>query len=89
MSDFLWSGGAPRAQLQLLHQPWKGGLTVPNFSRYFLAGQLVFVHRWLTQRRDDAAVSQEAAVVGSYEALSHLVFRGSKAPYPLTLAQQS
>lgn len=69
VSDFLWHGGAPHIELQVLQGPWKeGGLAVPNFSCYFLAGQLVFVHRWLMQPEDDAVVSLEEAIVGSYQA---------------------
>lgn len=78
-------GCNPRIKLQVLQQPWKqGGLAAPDFYLYFLAGQLVFAHRWLTVPEDKAVIALEAAIVGSYEALTHLVFRGSSAPYPIT-----
>lgn len=46
------------------------------FINIFLAGQLVFVHRWLTCPLEDSAVALEATVMGSFEALTHLVHRG-------------
>lgn len=90
ITDFLWGGGTPRIRLQVLQHPWKeGGLAVPNFVRYFLAGQLVFAHRWLNQPEDNAEVTLEAAVVGSYEALSDLLYRGRGVPYPMTGSMHS
>lgn len=62
---------------------------MPTFSGYFLAGQLGYAHRWLTLPEDDAAVSLEAAVTGSYEVLSHLVYIGGKEPYPITTLMHS
>lgn len=46
------------------------------------------VNRWLTGPYD-TAVALEAALVGSYEALAHLVFRGSRSPYVLTTSMRS
>lgn len=59
------------------------GWRLPSFL-YFLAGQLVFVHVLFTLLEGNAAVDLEAAIVGSYEALMHLLLRGSSSPYPIT-----
>lgn len=88
--SFLWHRETPHLKLAILQQPWgEGGLAVPNFFKYFLAGQLTVAHRWLTAPWDNASIFLEAAFVGSYEALSHLVYRGLKSPYPLTSSMQS
>lgn len=62
---------------------------MPNFYKHFLAGQLTFAHCWLTTPLDDTSVSLKAACVGSYKALSHLVYRGLKSPYSLTSSMRS
>lgn len=62
----------------------EGGLAVPVFSS-ILYGRTVGAHRWFSS----LLVSLEAATVDSLEALSCLVYRGCKAPYPLTASMQS
>lgn len=62
--SFLWHGGTPRLKLAILQQPWgEGGLAVPNFFKYFLAGQLTVAHHWLAAPWDNASISLEAAGV--------------------------
>lgn len=56
-----------------------GGLALPCFCQYYWVTVLVTV-RWLfEQPRSNPAVNLEAAILGSYSALSNLVFRGTKA----------
>lgn len=66
-----------------------GGLAVPDFQGSFLAGPLVFVHRWFGLPGDDTATTLEAAIVGSYEALAHLLLHGNRAPYNVTVSMQA
>lgn len=81
---FLWGGGHHVLNCKCCNSPEKRRLAVPNFSRYFLVGQLVLAHRWMYQPDHNATVTLEAAVVGSYEALSYLLYQRRAAPYPLT-----
>lgn len=57
----------------------KGGLALPNFLIYYWAAVLVTVRWWFSQPRQNPAVTLEAAILGSYAALSNLVFSGCRA----------
>lgn len=83
------AGRNPCLKLAILQKPWGEGALWFLIFKNNLSGQLTVAHRWLTAPPDDASVSLEAAYVGSYEALSHLVYRGLKAPYPLTFSMRS
>lgn len=58
---------------------------LPNFLLYYWAAVLVTVRWWFSQPRQNPAVRLEAAILGSYAALSNFVFRGVKALYSLTV----
>lgn len=66
-----------------------GGAGGTTFSPLLPGGQFVFAHRWWCPPEDDAAVTLEAAIVGSFEALSHLLYRGGGAPYPITTSMKA
>lgn len=51
-----------------------GGLSLPNFQLYYQEAVLVTVRWWFYQPRKNPAVTLEAAILGSYAALSNLVF---------------
>lgn len=69
-------------RLAVLEQLWKeGDWRYLIFSKIFLAGQLVFAHWWLTTPLDDAAVSLQAATVGSYKARRSMVTPPNLSPY--------
>lgn len=38
---------------------------------------------------NDAGIVLEAAIVGSYKAVMHLLFRGSRAQYPITISMRA
>uniref|UniRef100_A0A803K361 Reverse transcriptase domain-containing protein n=1 Tax=Xenopus tropicalis TaxID=8364 RepID=A0A803K361_XENTR len=83
---FIWSGERPRMSFQTLQAPLTGGgLALPNFEKYFLASQLVYVHWWTVPRLDNRALVLEAAIVGSLEALAKLPYRGISPYYQTTL----
>lgn len=69
---------------KVLYIPLSGeGLALPNFLIYYWAAVLVTVRWWFSQPRPNPAVRLEAAILGSYAALSNLAYRGPKAPYHL------
>lgn len=85
ISSFLWSNKSPKFSISTLKHPMSlGGLALPKFFQYFLAGQLMHAHNWLVLDKGNASVVAEAAVLGSYEALQSLLYRGCRAPYILT-----
>lgn len=61
-----------------------GGLALPDWQKYYLAGQMVFARRWLTADSGDSATVVEAAHLGSYESLKLALYRGPKSCLPLT-----
>lgn len=74
----------------MLQEPWgRGGLALPDWKKYYLAGQLVFVHKWLTSDDGDSATVVEAAHLGSYETLRLAIHRGVGSELPLTLATKA
>lgn len=84
-SSFLWGPTSPRYELSTLMMPTtQGGMAFPDCHNYFLAAQLVTVVWWLHPDRTNASTVLEATVVGSLEDLQFLIYRGPRAPYPLT-----
>ncbi|XP_041436080.1 uncharacterized protein fam189a2.S isoform X1 [Xenopus laevis] len=82
--NFLWAGEHPRLNFRVLQAPASGGgLALPNLKLYFLAAQLVYAHWWIVPDRSNSAVVLEAAVLGSFEALAKLPYRGVS-PYHVT-----
>lgn len=81
MTNFVWAGRSPpRVARRTLYFPLSGGgLALPNFLIYYWAAVLVTVRWWFSQPRQNPAVTLEAAILGSYAALSNLVYRGCKA----------
>ena len=89
-STFLWAPKQPRIGLKTLQEPWgEGGLALPDWKKYYLAGQMVFVHRWLTSDEGDSATVLEAAHLGSYETLRFAIHRGVKMDLPLTVSMRA
>lgn len=88
--SFLWGSGQPRFKLTVLQRPWgEGSLACPDLHSYFVAAMLSHAHNWLISDEPNAAVVLEAARLGSYEALRNLLYRGSRAPFPLTSAMRA
>lgn len=56
----------------------EGGLSIPNFKKYYWAAQLITVRWWFTQDISNPAVNLEVAILGSYSELSNLVYRGPR-----------
>lgn len=76
--SFVWAGKPPRVARKILYLPLsRGGLALPNFQIYYWAAVLVTVHWWFSQPRQNPAITLEAATLGSYAALSNLVFWGA------------
>lgn len=85
ISSFLWTPKPPRIGTKVLQEPGdQRGLALPDWLKYYLAGQLVFARRWLLSDEGDAATVLEAAHLGSYESLRLALFRGTKSDLPLT-----
>lgn len=61
---------------------------MPDWQKFYLAGQMVFVHRWLLADDGDSATVLEAAHLGSYESLRMALYRGIKLDLPLTLTMR-
>lgn len=79
ITSFVWAGAAPRiAKHTLQLSLMEGGLSLPNFKKYYWAAVLVSVRWWFTQDRANPAVNLEAAILGSYSELSNLVYRGPR-----------
>lgn len=85
IGSFLWSPQSPRISIKILQEPWgQGGLALPDWQKYYLAGQMVFVRRWLTADDGDSATVVEAAHLGLYKSLKMALYRGPKSCLPLT-----
>lgn len=85
VSSILWLGKVPRLALSTLQSSLgQGGSALPNFQLYYWAAILVTARWWFSLPRDNPAVTLEAAILGSYAALSNLVFRGVRAHPNLT-----
>lgn len=83
--SFLWPLSYPSISIRTLQDPsGQGGLALPGLYKYLLAGQMVFARHWLLRDDEDAAKVLEAAILGSYEGLSNLVYRGSQVQSPIT-----
>lgn len=79
VSPFIGLGRVALLALTTLQLPvMQGGLSLPNFLIYYWAAILVTVRWWFSQPRDKPAVTLEAAIMGSYAALSNLAYRGVK-----------
>lgn len=84
-SSFIWGSLPPRYRLSTLMRPTtQGGMAFPDCYKYFLATQLVTVAWWLHPDKTNSSTALEATIVGSFEALQFLIFRGPRAPYHLT-----
>lgn len=57
---------------------------MPSFQLYYWVAVLVTVRWWFSQPKQNPAVILEAAILGSYAALSNLVYRGLKAHPAIT-----
>lgn len=85
ISSFLWAPKPPRIGLKTLQEPSdQGGLALPDWQKYYLAGKMVFARRWLVAEDGDVATVLEAAQLGSYESLRFALFRGTRSDLPLT-----
>lgn len=83
--SFIWAGKPPRVAKTILYLPLSGGgLPLPNFLMYYWAAVLVTVRWWFSQPRQNPAVTLEAALLGSYAALSNLPYRGPRADPAVT-----
>lgn len=65
------------------------GLALPNRPLYCWAAVLVTVQWWFSQPRLNPAVTLEAAILGSYAALSNLAFGGRRAFPSITIPMQT
>lgn len=89
-TSFLWAPKPPRVSIAVLKQPGdQGGLAVPDWQKYYLAGQMVYARRWLLADAGDTATVLEAAHLGSYESLRFAIFRGTKVDLPLTVSMKA
>lgn len=85
LASFIWGSQSPRYSWTTLIRPTsQGGLACPDLHKYYLAAQLVTAAWWFNPDISNPATQIEAAVLGSLEALKFLLFRGPRAPYPLT-----
>lgn len=67
----VWAGKPPSVAKHILYLPLsRGGLALPNFLVYYWAAVLVTLRWWFSQPRQNPAVTLEAALLGSYAALS-------------------
>lgn len=83
--SFIWAGKPPRVAKNTLYLPLSGGgLALPNFLMYYWAAVMVTVRWWFSQPRQNPAVTLEAALLGSYAALSNLPYRGPRADPAVT-----
>ncbi|XP_072012556.1 peroxisomal membrane protein PEX14 isoform X1 [Engystomops pustulosus] len=87
LRSFYWQCSAPRFSLALLQAPKaRGGLAAPDLYLYYLASQLVYAQWWIDIDMGNAATALAGALVGSYEALTNLLYRyksPSDTPLPL------
>lgn len=85
VNSFVWGGLAPRFSRTTLQLPLSlGGLALPCFKKYYWAAVVVTVRWWFSQPKSNPSVNLEAAILGSYSALSNLFFRGSRAHLAVT-----
>lgn len=85
--SFLWFPFSPNVCLQTLHKPWEqGGLTLPYCQKYYLAGQMMFAHRWQLGDDGDSTTVLEAATLESYESLKYAIFHGTHFTLPLAFS---
>lgn len=91
MTLFVRAGRPPRVAKRILYLPLPaGGLAMPNFLIYYWEAVLVTVRWWSSQPRQKSSGERlEAAIPGSYAALSNLAFRGLKAPHDLTVPMKT
>lgn len=90
ITSFLCRSGPPRINKSILKRPWtEGGLACPDLQKYFFAVLLSHTHNLLALDDINAAVVLEAAHLGSYEALRNALYRGVRAPSPLTLSRKA
>lgn len=74
ITSFIWAGATPRVAKHTLQLSLtEGGLSLPNFKKYYWAAILVTVRWWFAQDNTNPAVNLEAAILGSYSELSNLV----------------
>lgn len=89
-SHFIWAPKSPRIGLKVLQEPGdQGSLALPDWQKYYTAGQMVFAHRWLIAEDGDAATVLEAAHLGSHDSLQFALFRGLRSDLPLTLTMKA
>lgn len=85
IGSFLWFPQSPRIGIKVLQEPWgQGGLALPDWQKYHLAGQMVFARRRLLADEGDSATVLKAVQLGSYESLRLALYRGPKSNLPLT-----
>lgn len=85
ITSFVWAGKTPRLAKRTLQLPLShGGLAMPHFQLYYWAAVLVMVRWWFSQPKQNPAVQLEAAILGSYVAVSNLVYRGPRAHLEMT-----
>ena len=55
ISKFYWKNKKPRIKLDTLKKfKSQGGLEAPNFSNYFTAHQLQYIHKWINTNQSDS-----------------------------------
>lgn len=85
ISSFIWVGSVHRvAKAKLQLSLTEGGLSLPDFKKYYWTAQLVTVRWWFAQDISNPAVNLEAAILGSYSEVSNLVYRGPKYSHQVT-----
>lgn len=88
--SFIWGFASPKIRIRALQEHWgQGGSALLDLYKYFLAGQGVFLRKWLLGDDGDSATVLEAIVLSSYESLCLLSHRGSEARFPLTITMRA
>lgn len=78
----------PRVGLKVLQEKWgQGGLALPDWRKYYLASQVILVHRWLVSNSGDSAMVLED--LGLYESLCLAIHRGIKLELLLTASMKA
>lgn len=90
INTFIWASLTSRVAKAILQLSLStGGLALLCFKQYYWAVVMVTVRWWFTQSQHNPSVNLEAAILGSYSALSNLVFRGPRAQAAMTVPMRT